>query len=107
MKQNPELAEELNAARHQAQIQPLLVILRESKRSWRAAAWVVRFLQAQVQTHEETPDEARARKIAEGAESRRLHKKIQEEEEQEREDKHRRKQLESYGIYERPRRRKQ
>jgi hypothetical protein len=58
---HPDLAEEVTAARFQAQIEPLLVILRESKRSWRAASWLVNYLSRQLAGREETPDEALAR----------------------------------------------
>ncbi len=44
LKKNETLAEEVNAARFQAQIEPLLVVLRESKRSWRAATWFINYL---------------------------------------------------------------
>lgn len=57
MKRNPELTEQVNAARFQAQIEPLLVILRESKRSWRAATWLMKYLRDSVATREETPEE--------------------------------------------------
>jgi hypothetical protein len=57
----PELLEEVTAARFQAQVEPLLVVLRESKRSWRAATWLLNYLSRQVATREETPDEAIAR----------------------------------------------
>jgi hypothetical protein len=69
LKRNPELKEQVTAARFQAQIEPLLVILRESKRSWRAATWVVNFLQKQIREREETPDESRERRDAEFEES--------------------------------------
>jgi hypothetical protein len=65
LKRNPDLSEQVTAARFQAQIEPLLVILRESKRSWRAATWVVNYLQKQIGRREETPDERAARSHAE------------------------------------------
>jgi hypothetical protein len=58
MKRNPDLTEQVNAARFQAQIEPLLVILRESKRSWRAATWLIKYLGVKIKSREETPDEA-------------------------------------------------
>jgi len=58
LKRNPELTEQVNAARFQAQIEPLLVVLRESKRNWRAATWLMNYLSKSVAKHEETPDEA-------------------------------------------------
>lgn len=44
LRKDETLAEEVNAARFQAQIEPLLVILRESKRSWRAATWLIGYM---------------------------------------------------------------
>jgi hypothetical protein len=70
LKRNPELTEQVTSARFQAQIEPLLVILRESKRSWRAATWIVNHLQRQVSQREETPDEARVRRQEETDELR-------------------------------------
>ena len=60
LKRNPELLEQVNAARFQAQIEPLLVIIRESRRSWRAATWLVKYLQARIMLREGTPEEAAA-----------------------------------------------
>jgi len=57
LKKNAELSEQVNAARFQAQIEPLLVILRESKRSWRAATWLINYLSKSVGAKEQTPDE--------------------------------------------------
>jgi hypothetical protein len=70
LKRNPDLTEQVTSARFQAQIEPLLVILRESKRSWRAATWIVNHLQRQVSQREETPDEARVRRQEETDELR-------------------------------------
>jgi hypothetical protein len=71
LKRNPELEEQVNAARYQAQVEPLLVILRESKRSWRAATWVLNYLQRQIKEREETPDETRRRQREERDEDHR------------------------------------
>jgi IS30 family transposase len=57
LKRNAGLSEEVNAARFQAQIEPLLVILRESKRSWRAATWLINYLSKSLAASEETLDE--------------------------------------------------
>ncbi len=57
LKRNAGLSEEVNAARFQAQIEPLLVIVRESKRSWRAATWLINYLSKSLQNSEETRDE--------------------------------------------------
>ena len=70
LKRNPELEEQVNAARTQAQIEPLLVILRESKRSWRAATWVLKHLQQQMAQRDETPEEKVAREREASAEAR-------------------------------------
>ena len=61
LKRNPELLEHVTAARFQAQLEPLLVIIRESRRSWRAATWLVKYLNDRIAAREETPDEARQR----------------------------------------------
>ena len=61
MKRNPELTDQVNAARFQAQIEPLLVILRESKRSWRAATWLIKYLGHNLAKREETPEDVDAR----------------------------------------------
>ena len=66
-----ELRERIAAARFQAQIEPLLVILRESRRSWRAATWLVNYLSKQIALQEETPDERRARLEADRKEAAR------------------------------------
>jgi hypothetical protein len=55
------LAEEITAARFQAQLQPLACVIREARRSWKAATWLLKYLDAKIATHEETPDERRAR----------------------------------------------
>ena len=58
---DPALAEEITAARFQAQLQPLACVIREARRSWKAATWLLKYLDAKIATHEETPDERRAR----------------------------------------------
>ena len=55
------LAEEITAARFQAQLQPLACVIREARRSWKAATWLLKYLDYKIATHEETPDERRAR----------------------------------------------
>jgi hypothetical protein len=57
LRKNAELSEQVNAARFQAQIEPLLVILRESKRSWRAATWLIDYLSKSLMKYEQTRDE--------------------------------------------------
>jgi hypothetical protein len=61
LKAEPALAEEITAARFQAQLQPLACIIRESRRSWKAATWLLKYLDAKIAGHEETPDERRDR----------------------------------------------
>jgi hypothetical protein len=68
LKRQPDLLEEVNAARFQAQVEPLLVIIRESRRSWRAATWLVKHLGQKLTGHEETPDEERQRTREEAVE---------------------------------------
>lgn len=58
---DPALAEEINAARFQAQLQPLACVIREARRSWKAATWLLKYLDAKIASHEETPDERRQR----------------------------------------------
>jgi lambda repressor-like predicted transcriptional regulator len=55
------LAEEITAARFQAQLQPLACVIREARRSWKAATWLLKYLDSKITTHDETPDERRAR----------------------------------------------
>jgi hypothetical protein len=71
LQRNPEVSEQVNAARFQAQIEPLLVVMRESRRSWRAATWLLNYLGKQIGSHEETPDEARRRNREERTDSER------------------------------------
>ena len=68
LKANPALAEEITAARFQAQLQPLACVIREARRSWKAATWLLKYLDAKIATHEETPDERRQRQARESEE---------------------------------------
>jgi hypothetical protein len=61
LKAEPALAEEITAARFQAQVQPLACVVREARRSWKAATWLLKYLDGKIASHEETPDEARER----------------------------------------------
>jgi hypothetical protein len=61
LKADPALAEEITAARFQAQVQPLACIVRESRRSWKAATWLLKYLDGKIASHEELPEERRAR----------------------------------------------
>ena len=61
LKADPALAEEITAARFQAQLQPLACVIREARRSWKAATWLLKYLDGKIASHEETPDERRAR----------------------------------------------
>lgn len=61
LKADGELSEEIKAARFQAQLEPLVCIIRESKRSWRAATWLMKYLDSKLAAHDETPDERRKR----------------------------------------------
>ena len=62
---DPALAEEITAARFQAQLQPLACVIREARRSWKAATWLLKYLDGKVASHEETPDERRQRQFRE------------------------------------------
>ena len=68
LKADPALAEEITAARFQAQVQPLACIVREARRSWKAATWLLKYLDGKIASHEETPEERRARRNQETAE---------------------------------------
>jgi len=68
LKADPALAEEITAARFQAQLQPLACVIREARRSWKAATWLLKYLDAKIASHEETPDERRARQQRESEE---------------------------------------
>lgn len=46
MKRNPALMVQAELAREHARLEPLLVIIRESKRSWQAATWLLAHLDA-------------------------------------------------------------
>ncbi len=70
LKADPALAEEITAARFQAQVQPLACIVRESRRSWKAATWLLKYLDGKIASHEETPDERLARERQEKKEFR-------------------------------------
>jgi len=58
---DPELREEITAARYQAQLQPLGCVIREAQRSWRAATWLLKYMDGKLAGHEETPEEKRDR----------------------------------------------
>jgi hypothetical protein len=68
LKADPALAEEITAARFQAQLQPLACVIREARRSWKAATWLLKYLDSKITSHEETPDERRARQQRESDE---------------------------------------
>src|SRR5256885_16693289 len=61
LKADPPFAEEITSARFQAQLQPLACVIREARRSWKAATWLLKYLDAKIAAHEETPDERRER----------------------------------------------
>src|SRR5262245_47771470 len=61
LKAHPTLAEEITAARFQAQLQPLACVIREARRSWKAATWLLKYLDTKIASHEETPDERNQR----------------------------------------------
>ena len=61
LKADAALAEEITAARFQAQLQPLACVIREARRSWKAATWLLKYLDGKISSHEETPDERRLR----------------------------------------------
>ena len=68
LKADPALAEEVTASRFQAQLQPLACVIREARRSWRAATWLLKYLDSKIASHDETPDERRARQQREADE---------------------------------------
>lgn len=68
LKADPALAEEITAARFNAQVEPLGCIIRESRRSWKAATWLVKYLDGKIASHEETPDERKQRQRRESDE---------------------------------------
>lgn len=65
---DPALAEEITAARFQAQVQPLACVVRESRRSWKAATWLLKYLDGKIANHEETPEERKVRRKRESDE---------------------------------------
>ena len=68
LKADPALAEEITAARFKAQLQPLACVIREARRSWKAATWLLKYLDGKIASHEETPDERRERQQRESDE---------------------------------------
>lgn len=52
-----ELSDEINAARSRAALEPLACVIRESKRSWRAATWLLKYLDGKLKDRDYTPDE--------------------------------------------------
>ena len=44
MKRDEPFAQQMAEARQQALTQPLMTVIRASRTSWRAAAWLARFL---------------------------------------------------------------
>jgi hypothetical protein len=61
LKADPALAEEITAARFQAQLQPLACVIREARRSWKAATWLLKYLDGKIASREETPEERHQR----------------------------------------------
>lgn len=55
LKAEPALQDEIDAARHQAQVQPLACIVRESRRSWKAAAWLLKYLDGKLTAADQPP----------------------------------------------------
>jgi Helix-turn-helix domain of resolvase len=68
LKADPSLNESITAARFQAQLQPLACVIREARRSWKAATWLLKYLDQKIASHEETPDERRERQHREAEE---------------------------------------
>jgi hypothetical protein len=68
LKADAALASEITAARFQAQLQPLACVIREARRSWKAATWLLKYLDAKIASHDETPDERRDRQQREADE---------------------------------------
>ena len=52
-----ELADEINAARSRAALEPLACVIREAKRSWRAATWLLKYLDGKLKDRDVTSDE--------------------------------------------------
>ena len=52
-----ELSDEINAARSRAALEPLACVIRESKRSWRTATWLLKYLDGKLKDRDYTPDE--------------------------------------------------
>jgi hypothetical protein len=52
-----ELSDEINAARSRAALEPLACVIRESKRSWRAATWLLKYLDQRLKNRDETEEE--------------------------------------------------
>ena len=46
----------------------LACVIREARRSWKAATWLLKYVDSKIASHEETPDERRARQQRESDE---------------------------------------
>jgi hypothetical protein len=58
MKRDEEFAAQVSEARLSAISQPLLTVIQASRTSWRAAAWLAKFLDdRRAQNYETTPEE--------------------------------------------------
>jgi hypothetical protein len=68
LKSEPQLGEDVNAARFRAQLAPLACVIREARRSWKAATWLLKYFDNKLATHEETPAEKRERQDRESDE---------------------------------------
>ena len=64
LKRDEEFAQQVAEARLDAISQPLLTVVHASRKNWRAAAWLARFLEERrVRTLETTPEERELEKI--------------------------------------------
>jgi hypothetical protein len=68
LRSEPQLEDDIKAARFRAQLAPLACVIRESRRSWKAATWLLKYLDTKLATHEETPQEKRDRQARESDE---------------------------------------
>jgi hypothetical protein len=67
MKRDEQFAQQVSEARLDAISQPLMTVVQASRTSWRAAAWLARFLDdRRLRSYESTPEEHELSRIRGG-----------------------------------------
>ena len=64
MKRDEEFSQQVSEARLDAATQPLVTVIQASRKNWRAAAWLARFLEERRRrSYETTPEESEVAKL--------------------------------------------